>query len=130
MKKPAAEEDPELAAAIDRLCTHLADRIEANGSKRPTITKGWRDAARLLMTRDGRTEEQIHRAILWCQNDEFWRANILSMPTLRRQYDRLRLAAQRGKTHVYRNPADQSVYDAWHRPPANETSYDDWSQTR
>ncbi len=128
-KKPA-EEDPELAAAIDRLCTHLADRIEANGSKRPTITKGWRDAARLLMTRDGRTEEQIHRAIDWCQDDAFWRANILSMPTLRKQYDRLRLAAQRGKPHVYRNPADQSVYDAWHRPPANETSYDDWSQTR
>lgn len=79
---------------VERLCTHLADRIEANGSRRPTITKRWRDAARLLMDTDGRTEEQVHAAIDWCQAHEFWRANILSMPTLREKYDTLRLRAQ------------------------------------
>lgn len=80
---------------IDAICAHLADRIHANGSKRPTITTAWREAARLMLDRDGRTPEQVHAAIDWCQDDEFWRSNILSLPKLRDQYDRLRLQAAR-----------------------------------
>lgn len=80
---------------VERLCEHLAERIKANGSRKPNITKAWRESARLLIDRDKRTEDEIHRAIDWCQNDDFWKANVLSMPTLRRQYDRLRLAASR-----------------------------------
>lgn len=80
---------------VERICEHLADRIEANGSKRPTIAKGWRDAARLMLDRDGRTEAEAHRAIDWCQDDEFWRGNILGLPKLREKYDQLRLQAQR-----------------------------------
>lgn len=79
---------------IERLCAHLADRIEGNGSNRPVITQKWRDAARLMLDHDGRTETQVHTAIDWCQDSEFWRANILSMPTLRKQYERLRLQAE------------------------------------
>ena len=80
---------------VEHLCTLLADRIEANGSKRPQITKRWRDAARLMIDRDGRDEEHVAKAIEWCQKDEFWRANILSMPKLREKYDQLRLQASR-----------------------------------
>ena len=40
---------------VERICRHLSDRIERNGSKRPTIKEGWRDAARLMLDRDGRT---------------------------------------------------------------------------
>jgi hypothetical protein len=82
---------------VERICQHLADRIEANGSKRPTVTKAWHDEARRLLDRDSRTVEQVIKAIDWCQDDTFWRANVLSMPTLRKQYDRLRLAAQRSQ---------------------------------
>lgn len=78
------------------LCNHLADRIEANGSKRPNVTQRWLDSCRLLVDADGKTPEQVHSAIDWCQADEFWRANVLSMPTLRAKYEQLRLAAQRG----------------------------------
>jgi hypothetical protein len=81
-------------ADVEHLCDHLADRIAANGSKRPVIGKRWRDAARLMIDSDGRTEQQIHAAIDWCQDSEFWRANILSMPKLREKYDQLRLRAQ------------------------------------
>ena len=88
--KPDAARDD-----VDRICQHLADRIDGNGSKRPVITKRWRDAARLLLDKDKRTEEQVHAAIDWCQESEFWKANILSMPKLREQYDRIRLNAQR-----------------------------------
>lgn len=81
---------------VDELCSLLADRIVANGSKRPRITKGWRDAARLLLDEDGRTPEQVRNAITWCQGHDFWRGVVLSMPKLREKYDQLRLAAERG----------------------------------
>lgn len=80
---------------VDRICEHLAARIEANGAKRPTVTTKWRDAARLMLDRDERTEDEVHGAIEWCQADEFWRANILSLPKLREKYDTLRMQAQR-----------------------------------
>jgi len=96
VKDTSANSDPPaLRADVGRLCEHLADRIEANGSKRPVIGKRWHDAARLMLDLDGRSEERIHRAIDWCQDDEFWRSNILSMPKLRQQYEQLRLQAAR-----------------------------------
>lgn len=78
---------------VERICVHLADRVEANGSKRPNITKGWRDAARLLLDADGRTERQIHNMIDWCQADEWWRSRVMAMPKLRKVYDSMRLQA-------------------------------------
>lgn len=83
----------ERRADVDELCDRLADLIEANGSKRPTITKAWRDAARLLIDKDGRDHLKALRLIEWCQADEFWRSNVLSMPTFREKYDQLRLKA-------------------------------------
>lgn len=89
--RDAADERPD----VDDLCRHLADAIEANGSKRPTVTKRWRTSARLLLDADGRTPDQVRAAIDWCQADTFWRSVILSMPKLREKYDQIRLAAQR-----------------------------------
>ena len=77
------------------ICTHLADLIEANGSKRPEITKRWLDEARRLIDIDGRRPDQVVKAIDWCQQDPFWKGNVLSMPKLREKYDQLRLAAER-----------------------------------
>lgn len=91
------------------LCTLLADLIEANGSKRPTITKAWHNAARLLITADRRHIEKAADLIRWCQADPFWRANILSMPKFREKYDQLRLQSEKqpstGRTQVM--PADR-----------------------
>jgi hypothetical protein len=81
---------------VEDLCNHLADAIAANGSKRPAVTKTWRDACRLMLDKDERTAEHVRAAIDWCQNDEFWRGNILSMPKLRTKYDQMRLQATRG----------------------------------
>ena len=105
---------------VEQVCRHLADRIEANGSKRPTITKTWRDAARRLIDRDGRTVEQITKAIDWCQDDDFWRSNILSMPKLREKYDQLRLAAQRGARTNRTNGQDIDWNAAMERAMARE----------
>lgn len=77
------------------LIEHLDRRIAENGSKLPSRSKKNLDAARLLMDRDGRTVEQVRAAIDWCQGDDFWRSNILSMSKLREKYDQIRLAALR-----------------------------------
>ncbi|MFG3338679.1 hypothetical protein [Glycomyces sp. NPDC048151] len=105
-RRSRADAAEQVRPEVEELCTYLADRVEQNGSRRPTITKGWKDAARLMLDRDGRTVEQIRAAIDWCQGDEFWRANVLSMTTLRKQYDRLRLAAAR-----QRAPAREATTD-------------------
>lgn len=90
---PAPRED------VLKVCNLLADLIENNGSKRPTIGQRWLDAARLMIDKDGRTVEEISGAIRWSQNDDFWRSNILSIPKLRDKYDTLRLQASRNTNH-------------------------------
>jgi hypothetical protein len=103
---------------VERICEHLADRIEANGSNRPTVTKGWRDAARLMLDRDGRAEADVLAAIDWCQNDTFWRGNVLSMPKLREKYDQLRLQASRpaaNGTVVHLDRRQQATNDLFDR---------------
>jgi DNA-binding transcriptional ArsR family regulator len=110
IEKPSTSVAVPPRADVEKICRHLADRIEDNGSKRPNITKKWRDEARRLIDLDGRTVDQIIRAIDWCQNDTFWKANVLSMPTLREQYDRLRLAAQGRNGNGHRtSTTDQRV---------------------
>lgn len=76
-------------------CNYLADRIEDNGSKRPEVTDRWLMDMQRIHKLDERTWDEINAAIRWSQDDEFWRANILSPGKLRKQYDRMRLQAVR-----------------------------------
>lgn len=92
---------------------HLLDLLDseiiANGGKPPTRSKKNIDAARLLLDRDGLSVAQVEAAIRWCQADEFWRSNILSMSKLRDKYDQLRLAAQRQRPTGTRTEQNLSV---------------------
>jgi hypothetical protein len=92
---PIGGEDVADRTDVAELCDLLADLVEENGSKRPAVTKAWLDAGRLLLDRDGRDLETAKRLLRWTQADSFWRANVMSLPTFRKQYDRLRLAANR-----------------------------------
>jgi len=76
-------------------CNLLADLIQSNGSKRPVVNDKWLSDMERLNRIDERSWEQITKAIEWCQADDFWRGNIMSPGKLRKQYDQLRLAAQR-----------------------------------
>jgi len=96
---------------VERICQNLANRVEANGSKRPTITKRWLDAARLMLDSDKRTEDDIHAAIDWCQRDEFWRANVQSLPKLREKFDQMRLQAQRAPRASTRQQETDDMFD-------------------
>lgn len=113
----AATPDPPLRPDVDQLCHLLHQLITANGSK-AAIGQKWRDDARLLLDRDNRPLAEALDLIRWCQADPFWRTNILSMPTFRKQYDKLRLQYQTNghslsNGHVpYRNPAQDEYLES------------------
>ncbi len=137
------EGDPQLPLGevrddVVRLCVHLAALIEANTEKPANITKRWHDSARLLLDKDLSHESDALALALrladWATSNEFWRTNILSMPTFREKFPQLRLKARReweqaqgarghlravsGGYQPYRNP-DPSEYDEpapWETP--------------
>jgi hypothetical protein len=55
----------------------------------------WAREADRMMRDDGRTPEEIADLIVWCTNDDFWRANTLSMQYLRKKFTQLQLNSQR-----------------------------------
>lgn len=75
----------------------LVNLIVENGSKKPSPGAQWYNAARLLLTEDGVAPADAEAVLRWCQGDEFWRANVLSMPKFRQKYDQLRLQSKRGR---------------------------------
>lgn len=81
-----------------RLADLLADRIEQNGAKRPTVSKAWIRTLDRMIRLDERSPEQIERAIEWATSHTFWSTNILSPDALRRHYDRMSLQARRDST--------------------------------
>ena len=82
---------------IDAICDHMADSVAARTGRRPRITKRWRDAARLMIDRDQRPVDQIHAAIEWVAQSDFWAANILGIPKLRDKWDTIYLQAKRDR---------------------------------
>jgi DNA-binding MarR family transcriptional regulator len=85
----------------------LAYRIQQNNpdGKPPTPKQlqNWANDVRLMIERDKRPIEQIRELLEWTQQDEFWKANVLSMGKLREKYDQLliksRQVAIRGTTN-------------------------------
>lgn len=73
-----------------QLALRFVNRIKENSPffKEPNLQK-WADDIRLMLERDKRTEEQVAYLIDWCQQDSFWKSNILSPAKLRKQFDQL-----------------------------------------
>jgi DNA-binding transcriptional ArsR family regulator len=109
---------------VERVCAHLAARLVENGCKKPEIGDKWRDAARLLMDKDGRTETQVIACIDWATSNEFWKPNIQSMPTLREKYDQLRMQADRERKATRASPGSDlaRIGDYGTRPPMRSTT--------
>jgi hypothetical protein len=60
----------------------------------PKRQEEWIRQCRLLRDRDKRTPEEIEAVIRFCQADNFWKGNILSMPKLREKWDQLWMKAK------------------------------------
>lgn len=85
-------QDPEGSREdVDHLCSLLSELMTANGVRAPKVTKDWRTQARLLLDRDGIPLDLAERVMRWCQQDTFWRSNVLGMPKFRAKFDQLRL---------------------------------------
>jgi hypothetical protein len=93
--RPKGNHPSPASPEASNLCELLADLVEANGSKRPKVTRTWVTEAERIFRLDKRPPTEAERVLRWSQADEFWRSNILSIPTFRAKYDRLRLAAMR-----------------------------------
>lgn len=79
---------------VKGLCTMLAERVQANGHKVGVVGVTWWQACERLMRLDGYTVEQIGWLIDWTTRDEFWAANIRSMPKFREKFSTLKAQAQ------------------------------------
>lgn len=111
--EPSAKADVMARPEVEELCLLLADKIEANGYKRPTITKQWRTDCRLMIDKEDRPPENIRKAIEWATNDEFWRPNIRSMAKLREHYDVMRDRARQEQHRSKHPPLRESDVDGW-----------------
>lgn len=95
--------DPGFSEDVESLCTYLASTITRNGNKTGTIGIRWKQAADRLIRIDGYTPDQIRKVIDWSQADEFWQANILSMPKLREKFDQLKTRMLNDRQREHRN---------------------------
>jgi hypothetical protein len=80
------------AGGVLKLCYRLAELMVENDPKakpKPSSV-GWMDAAEKLMRIDERHFEECMAVLEWSQRNEFWKANILSMPKFREKYPTLR----------------------------------------
>lgn len=118
--RPDKETSSEVASAtprpdVEKLLDLLDAELTRNGvTKLPARSKANTDAARLLLDRDGRTVDQVERAIRFAQGDPFWRSNVLSMAKLREKYEQLQLAAQRPAPGALTPPRrDVAKNDEW-----------------
>lgn len=107
------EPEPEPRDDVDGLLNLLDLEIERNGNRPPKRNKTNHDAMRLLLDRDDATEEQVAYVIRWSQQDQFWKANILSASKLREKFPQLvakiRSEAERPTKGTAPNKAEQRV---------------------
>lgn len=73
-----------------KLSNYLYNHILKNNPnhKKPNL-QSWSKHIDYMIRLDNRNVEDIKRVIKWCQNDEFWKPNILSTKKLREKYDAL-----------------------------------------
>ena len=102
-----AVEDPR--PDVDAVCDAMAASVQRRTGRTPRVTAAWRTQARLMIDRDGRTVDELTRIIDWVEADDFWRANILSVPKLRQKFDTLRLQSQRPRAG--QSQSGQVFYD-------------------
>ncbi|MDT3497176.1 hypothetical protein NLU03_23000 [Bacillus toyonensis] len=70
---------------------YLFEKIKENNPKQkePSSFDSWANEVRLMRERDKRDLQEVKDVIDWCQNDSFWKSNILSVGKLRKQFDQL-----------------------------------------
>lgn len=72
------------------LVNYFIEQIRKNDPKFKEPNKQtWADTFRLLMNKDERDKREIAKLIKWVQQNEFWKSNVLSPTSLRKNYSTL-----------------------------------------
>jgi predicted phage replisome organizer len=81
-----------------QLATKLYDMMKENndGVKKPNFDN-WANEVRLMRERDNRTEEQIDYVIEYSQKDTFWSTVVLSVKSLRKNFDKIVVQIKKNK---------------------------------
>lgn len=89
-----------------QLAKHLKKEIlkQDSTTKVPDDLTNWAIEADRMIRLDKRDPKEAANLITWAQNDDFWKANILSMKKFRAQYDKL-------KRQAHRNKGSRKVFD-------------------
>ena len=90
-----------------KIVQYLIDRILENDERVYVVNnlttknlKTWLQESRRLRLINEAPLKEIGDVMKWCQDDNFWKSNILSMTKFRQQYDILRLQMKRDRpTH-------------------------------
>lgn len=106
-----ASDSEEFDPEVHRLCDLLAELVRGNGHKVDTVGLSWWRACERLMRIDGRTPEQIEWIIRWATANEFWLANIRSMPKLREKFQTLVLQSQRKQAAPQQQSKSAAAHD-------------------
>ena len=98
-EKERKKERTDTSEAAKGLCEKLAGKMLVNNPKAriPETTEAWEKAADLMLTRDGRTVQEVENVLDFSQADGFWKCNILSMTKLREKFDQLYLKMEATK---------------------------------
>jgi hypothetical protein len=88
---PSAEALSAAARLMARIIANSPNSTQAKVSeaKRQATVIKWADVMRLLHDIDGHSWTDIDDLIDWCQDDPFWKSNILSGAALREKWDQL-----------------------------------------
>lgn len=98
------------------LSLYLLQKIRKNKPdfKEPNLQK-WAKDMDLLLSIDKRIPLIVSKVIMWCQQDDFWRFNILSPDKLRKQFDTLEMQMIKDqKKHKKEiDPEEKKFRDEW-----------------
>lgn len=114
--KPKKPVSPEACRLSEKLAGMILknfpnNRTVSNGNRDGSIQKWAVDIDKLIRI-DGQTSEEVSQVIDWCQSDSFWKANILSGSTLRKQWDKLTAKmANEGSKAAYPKQQGPSPFD-------------------
>ena len=103
-----------------RLVQYLFSKILENNSKaKKPNEQVWAKQIDLMLRVDKRTPEDIQSVIDWCQDDEFWKCNILSTAKLREKFDQLYLKMTKGGSHGNKRN-DPGHVNFFHQPRVSD----------
>jgi hypothetical protein len=112
-KKPVSPEACRLSEKLaGMILNNFPNNRTVNNGKRDGSIQKWAVDIDKLIRIDGQTPEEVEQVIEWCQSDSFWKPNILSGSTLRKQWDKLTAKmANEGSKSAYPKQQAASAFD-------------------